>query len=156
MKNKELIAELEERFKKIQKELKFKASLDELDSIFFIRDAVLDKGFISSNFSRQLCGRIVETYMSWNAYLHNLVVFPPGNMIMMTEGKMFSQEEKNNLVELIKGAMALISVNQLVGVSKDKVEEAKFIDDALDFWNSKFKEELIKITKKINEGWNKK
>lgn len=43
-----------------------------------------------------------------------------------------------------------------IALSKDKSAEAKFIDDAVEFWHKEYKPELIKIMKKINKNWKEK
>ena len=41
-------------------------------------------------------------------------------------------------------------------LKKDKHWEAKFIDDAVSFWNNTFQNKLDKIMTKINLEWSKK
>ncbi len=157
MKNKEeLLRELEDKFNITKKELKFKLSFEEIDSIFFIRDAVLSAGFVSENFSRQLCWRIFETYNNWNNYLHSLIIPNPQNMLNINESKMFNEAEKKEITQLIVGSMALMSANALVGLTKDRTKESKFINESVEFWRKTFNPQLIKVMEKINEGWNKK
>jgi len=156
MKNKELFNELKEKFDILKKGLGFNASLKDLDSIFFIRDAVLSVGFVSECLSRQICSRIVDTYMNWNNYLHGLIIPNPNYMLNINESKMFSEEERRKITNLMTETMALVSTNTLVGLTKDKAVEAKFIDDAVIFWKKTFCPELIKIMKNVNEGWKKK
>lgn len=154
--NQELIKEFETEFAKLKKELGFKATLDELDSAFFIRDAVLTDGFVSNNLSRQVFSRITNTYMNWNNYLHGLVFMNPGNMMLMTESRMFKDDEKKKINTLISNAMGFVSANTLVGLMKDKKKEAKLIDDSMEFWNKTFRPEIEKIMKRISDGWMKK
>lgn len=155
MLNNELLKELEEKFKLMQRELGFKSSFKQIDDIFFVTDAILHQRYVSLQLSRQICSRIVETYMGWNNYLHNLVMSSPGYMIQMNESKMLSEEDKKNALKLIARAMTLVSANSLVGLTKDKKEEAKLIDDAVTFWNTTYKPEIEKLVKKINDGWKK-
>lgn len=154
--NDNLLKDLESGFEKIKKDLGFKATLDELDEIFFIRDAILGERFVSNHLSRQICSRIANTYMNWNNYLHGLVFTNPGNMMLMTEGRMFNDEEKKKMSSLISETMGLVSTNTLIGITKDKKKEAEFIDESINFWNSRFKPEIEKVMKKVNEGWLKK
>ena len=58
--------------------------------------------------------------------------------------------------QLISDAMALISLNSLVGLTKNKKEEAKFIDNSVAFWKERYNPKLTEIMKKINENWKKK
>ncbi len=153
MNKKEILEELEEKFKIMKKELGFKTSLDELDEAFFIRDALLGARFVSEKLSRQVCSRIIDTYMVWTNYLHSLIMPNPGHMLNMNESKMFNEEEKRALLVLISKSMELTSRNNLIGLTKDRKEEAKFIDGALNFWIKSFKPEMIRVITKINNNW---
>lgn len=153
---KELLNEMKEKFEDIKKDLKFKSSLEELNNIFYIKDAVLNIGFVSENFSRQLCARIVETYSNWNNYLHSLILPNPQHMINMNESKMFNEEEKKEIVAILTKSLALTSTNTLVGLTKDKQLEGKFIDDSVEFWKQDFHPKLVEFIKKINNGWKEK
>ncbi len=155
MKNKfELLKELKEKFEKTKSELEFQSSFEEIDRIFFISDGVLQEGFVSDNYSRQLCSRISNTYMSWANYLHGLLMPNPHYMISATESKAVNDSEsKNKIWEMIRGALAIASKNSLVGINKDKKMEAELIDEAVTYWNSTFKNEVSEILEKINKNW---
>ncbi len=150
-----LLNELEEKFKKMKLDLKFKSSLEELDKIFFVKDSILKDGFVSDKLSRQICYRIMETYLGWNDYLHSLIMPNPQNILNLSESKIFSQEEKNEIVELMKKIMEINSKNGLIGLNGDKKMESEFIDNSVSFWEKEFKDKLIKIMKKINVEWGK-
>jgi len=153
MEDKDLIKELGERFEETKKELGLKSNLEEIDKIFFVKDFILHEKFVSERFSRQLCSRIVETYNKWIGYLHNFVLPNPGNMVSIIENKMLDENEKKKVSEIFKKTLRLTSKNSLIGLTKDKKEEGKFINDAVDFWNSYFEKEMIKIMKKISNCW---
>lgn len=153
MSKQELLIELKEKFEETKKELGFKSKFKEINEIFYIEDAVLQMGFVSESFSRQLCRRIVETYNSWLNYLHGLVMPTPGNIFMTMQNKMLSSDDRNKVSEMIKKATAFNSTNNLIGLKKDKKMEASFIDDSVKLWKEYFKPELIKITEKVNKGW---
>ncbi len=149
-----LLKELDEKFNLIKNELGFKSSFEDIDRIFFVRDFVLHDGFVSEDFSRQLCSQIMNTYLSWANYLHGLVMPNPSYIIGTTEMKAVSDSEsKNKIWGLIKGAMVFASTNSLIGLNKDKTAEARFIDEAVLHWNSKFKPEAIKILEKVCANW---
>ena len=150
----ELVQELENAFEKIKKELGFRSTLEDLDKVFYIKDFVLKDGFVSESFSRQLCHRIVGLFMDWNDYLHSLIIPNPQNLLNMSESKILSQEEKKEIIELMKKVMELSSRNGLIGLNKDKKAESEFIDYSLRFWNDEFKPRITKIIKKINKEWN--
>lgn len=152
-KNQELLQKLEEKFKEIKKELGFKSSLEDLDKIFFIKDYILGVKYVSEALSRQICRRISETYYSWVEHLHGLIFPNPGNLLAMTESRAFSDEEKKEISRLISKTMALVSKNSLIGLTKDKKQEAKFIDNAVEFWDKEFKPKLVVMLKKISQKW---
>ena len=149
----ELLEELEEKFEKAKSEIGFKASFDEVERIFFINDAILKSGFVSESFSRQLCSRMVETYHSWLSYYHGLVMPNPQNIINLNESKFLDQEDKKGIMNMMSKIISLTDRNNLIGLTKDKKEEAKFIDDAVEFWNSEFEAFSIKVMQKIVDGW---
>jgi hypothetical protein len=156
MENEILIKEFEEKFEKLKKEIGFSTQLEELDKEFFIKDAVAKDKFLSQKLSRQICYRIVEAFVSWNDYLHSLIMPNPQNMLNMSESKIFSQEEKKEMMGLMKMAMEISSRNGLIGLKHDKKMEAQFIDDSFDIWSKKFKPKVTKIMEKINKEWGKK
>ncbi len=152
----ELLKELKEKFDETKQELGFKATFEELNEIFYIKDSVLDVSFVSENFSRQLCARIVDTYMNWNNYLHNLIMPNPQSMINMHESKMISDDDgRKDIIKLITQTMAFVSTNTKIGLIKDKKEEGDFIDKSVRFWNEKFKQKVSEIITKICDGWKK-
>ena len=55
--------------------------------------------------------------------------------------------------KLMTKAMALVSTNTLIGLTKDKKAEAKFIDDSVKFWNNDFGLKVEKIMAKVNNEW---
>ncbi len=153
MDKKDILKDLEKSFEEIQKELKFKSTFQDIDKIFFISDAVLREGFVSENFSRQLCSRIVETYIGWTNYLHSLIMPNPQNILNISESKVFSNEEKEEMKTLMKKGMFLSSKSSWIGLTKDKTEEAKFIDEAVEIWKTYFGLKITKILEKIKEEW---
>lgn len=155
MNNKELLSEFKEKFEILKHELGFKSSLEELDEIFFIKNNVLKERFVSDSLSRQICSRIVELYMGWTNYLHSLVMPNPQNILNISEAKLFDQEEKKEMNQIMQKAMEMSSRSSVIGLAGDKAEEAKFIDDSVKLWESEFKPTLLKILRKVREEWEK-
>ena len=156
MGNEELIKQFEREFEKIKKDLGFKSSLEELDKVFFLRDFILKENYVATKLSRMVCGRIVDTYYSWANYLQGLLMPNPGHMLSMTESQVFDENEKEEIFNLCSKVMALVSRNSLVGITRDKNEEAKFIDESLEFWNKTFSSELERIMKRVKDFWIEK
>ena len=150
---KEIIQEFEEKFKKIKKELGFSATLEELDEIFFYYDYITQAKYVSPNLSRILCSRMVETYNSWINFLHAMIVPNPSSMINIEESKIFTEKEKEEMMQMMKQFMAHVSKNILIGLTKNKKEEGKFFDDSITIWNQN-KTKLIEYKEKINKHWD--
>ncbi len=157
MDKKHLIKEMEEEFEKAKKELNFNTTFEEFNSEFKLQDSVLSVEFVSQNFSRQLCSRILDNYLHWNSYLNGLLMPTQGYLASQTEANLFNEKEDKELVwKLIKKIMALSSEHSVIGLTKDKGREAKFIDDAFVYWKEVFSPSIVKILEKVNEGWAKK
>ncbi len=154
MKNAELLDELEEKFNALKEELEFESSLEEIDEIFLIKDHILGEGFVSESLSRQICLRIVDLYRGWTGYLHGLIMPNPQNILNMSEAKIFDQNEKKEISELMKKTMEISSRNSLISITRDKEEEAKFIDDCVNFWNDIFSVKLSEFLRKANNEWS--
>lgn len=152
MQKKELLSELEQEFKQLKDELKLAVTLDELDTIFFVRDAVLQLGYVPNGLSRMICSRITDLFSNWNGYLHNLVVPNPNSMIRMSEGGAFSDEDKKKIMDKMKCFQELISRNILVGLTKKRQDEGKFIQDSVALWSDNL-DFLIDVVKRANTHW---
>jgi len=155
MEKKELMKELEEKFDLMRKELGFKSNLEELDEVFFIKDAILSAGFVSDKLSRQICGRIIENFQGWAIHLHTLILPDPMNLIISNESKMLSEGERKDMLKLVGELAGFANQSTLIGLTKDKKREAEFIDGSLAFWNKEFKPVMIRLIEKIEKAWKK-
>jgi hypothetical protein len=148
----DLVVTLEREFEKERKEWKIKATLKEFDEIFFFYDFIQKEGFVSKNLLRQLTRRIVELYVSWAQYLHNILVVNPGSLTSMVESQAFAEGEKEEIGRLFDKFMILSTEHNIIGLTKDKKREAQFFDEALSFWKE-VNPTLMKIMKKVNQRW---
>jgi hypothetical protein len=156
MEQETLLKDLEIKFNNLKKDQKIKASLEELDEIFFIKDYICKEGFVSDRLGRQICHRIVETYMGWNEFLHGLIMPDPHNLLNIGESKIFDQEYKKKIFELMKKIMENSSSSNLILLKRSRKDEGKFIDKALNEWKEIFLPEIINIMEKINNEWKMK
>lgn len=150
-----LLKEAREKFESVRKELGFKSTFEDVNGVFFINDYVLNVGFVSERFSRQICARIVDTYMSWLNYLQGLLFPNAGSIVSLSEGKILNDSDKKVVGKTISEVMAVITTNSVIGLTRDKAMEAKFIDESVDYWNGTFKPKMTDIMQKINDGWRK-
>jgi hypothetical protein len=149
----DILKELDIEFSKTREEFGFTSGLDELDEHFFIRDLVLEKGFVSGDFSNQLRIRIIDVLISWDNYLHGLVMPNPQNLFNLNEAKAFNENDKQEIVKVMSRVAHFVSRNGLVRLTRDKKEEAKIIDDSLKFWVEIYRPFFTKIMRKIENHW---
>ena len=152
----EIIKELEIKFKEIKKEAGFKATLEELDEVFFIKDLSLKEGYVPTKLLRSTCHRISEVMLSWSNYLHSLIIPNPNYLISMTETQFFSDENKEEILNLLNKIMEFSSKNSLNSLLNNKKEDAKFIDNSLTFWKKELNPKLTEYMKKVNLSWKEK
>ena len=74
-------------------------------------------------------------------------------MVAIMENKMINGEDKKTISKIAKRIMAIVSTNNLIGLTKNKKLEAEFIDDSVKLWKEYINPELIKIITKINKEW---
>ncbi len=156
MDKKEILKELEKKFSEVRKEIGFEPTFEEIEKEFEITDAVLSSGFVSENFSRQLCSRIAEFYRDWHGYLNNVLMPNPSFFAGQTESKLFNNDEDRKKVwKLIGISMRFSSWHSLVGLTQDKKKEMEFINKAYASWINDFKPGLIYMINKVHDGWKK-
>ena len=149
----DILKELDVRFSKTREELGFTSGLDELDEHFFVRDFVLEKGYVSGDFSNQLRIRIIDVLISWDNYLHGLIMPNPQNLFNLNEAKAFNEKDKKEIVKMMSRVAHFVSRNGLVRLTRNKEEEAKIIDDALKFWKEIYQPFFVKIMEKVEDHW---
>lgn len=152
--NKELLVEFKKEFDKWKAESGFNPTFEELDEIFFINDYILVSKFISPKLSRMICGRIRDLYNSWNQQIHSWIIPSPYSMISTSESSVFNDEEKEELNNILKDFMGLVSSNIIIGITKDNEREKEFINQSVILWN-KYLPRLIYFSEKVTQYWNK-
>lgn len=148
-----LLKQLRTEFSKMKEDMKFKTTFEELDKAVFVSDLILKEGFVSPELSRQISHRIADLYGNWAQYLHSIIMPNPQNILNLSESRLFTQEDRKEINEMMSQAMELSSRNSLVGLTKDKKAEAKFIDDSIALWNNTFEKKLAKMMEKVNTAW---
>ncbi len=148
-----ILQRFEQAFTAMKKELGFKSTLEEIDGIFFVKDFILHEGHVSPTLNRALCSRMCNLFFSWSNYLHDLVMPHPGSIISNNESGYFSDEDKQQAMQLMSKIMAHTRINQLLGLTKNKKEEALFIDESVRFWKEDLEPVLIKYTKHSLDKW---
>jgi hypothetical protein len=150
----EILKELKTQFEKTKKELGFKATFEEISYRFYLEDGVLSDGFVSNNFERQLCSRMVSTYYSWLNELHGWFMPVQGNAITHTETKGLKDEDREIIKFLMKKAMYFYREDKINGINHDKKAMGKLVDemvkDSKDFFDK-----LNTLLGKTRDIWKK-
>jgi len=156
MEEEQLVKKFIANFEKVKRELHLKTTYEDLDTIFFISDMVKKDGYLTSSITRVICHRIMSQFMSWNGYLHGLVMPNPNYMISVSESENFDEESKQELLNLMTKVMTFSSRNNSLTFLRDPRADAKFIDDAVAFWKNTFAPETAKYLAKIEKSWARK
>lgn len=153
----DILKELEHDFEKLKKELQLTSTLEDLSSIFGLKDSILSEGYVSENLSRQICSKISETFYNWINYMNNLLLPNSSSMVSQTEAKIFNLKEDKELIwNLTNGAMRFVSKNSLDVVKKDKILQKEIIDGAVEYWKTEFSIGAGKVMQKLHDSWNNK
>ena len=152
----ELTVEFENKFKLFKNDVGLKSSFKKLDGGFLLKDSILEEGFVGEDVSRTLSRRIVDVYTYWANNIHGLILPNPGSIISITQHDMFDESERNEMSILLNKMLALTSRNSVLSLTRDKKEEAKFIDDSLKFWTKELSPKMKVIYNKISVSWEKK
>lgn len=151
----DLIEAFQTSFASFKKSTSLKSTLEELDKAFFVEDAILSAGFISSSIGRQISHRIIDVYIGLNNYLHTLVMPDTHSLIQMNESKILTPAEKNEILKLISEAMVILSRNLIISLENNPMIDKEFIDQSLSFWQKTYRPRIYQIAEKIRVGWNK-
>lgn len=150
-----LRSELLDAFSSEQKRLGFTSSFEDINSIFFIEDMVFQQGYVSVQFSRALCRRIVDTFYGWAQTFHTWVLPNPSSIFNLTESDAFDEVDKEKISKLLATFMRFCTKNPINGISKDSAGEAQFIDEGVALWRAE-KDTIVSFLTKVGTSWEKR
>jgi|TARA_Y100000310_G_C20659652_1_gene803996 hypothetical protein len=148
-----LLNELKNSFNKLKDEFGFNSEYNDVEESGDIEDLVLSEGFVSTKLLRKLTNRISEKFYSWIGVLHSLVMPPPSDMISTSEHKKLNDEEKKELFEIIKKIMYFVRKSKRIAFEMNNVEEAKFLDELVNYDKNMFSPKMAKYHKKLEDAW---
>lgn len=152
----DLMKNFEKEFEKLKKELKFKATLDELDEAFYLRDYISKEGYISSHPIKQISRRIIDFFGSWIQYLHGMLMANPSSLISMAEVQAFDEEDKAKANKLMDKMMIFSTRYNIFILNSDKKEAQLFIDESFAFWKKELSPALEDFMKKEKKLWQER
>jgi hypothetical protein len=133
-----------------------KYSLPDLMDIqkhFGIIDDLQNTREIPVSFLSFIRRRIVESLSGWTGYFHSLLVPNQQNMIVMHEFSNFSDEEKEEITQIVNKLMWHSRVSTKLELVRSEEADAKFITEALSSWKGMNKQ-MTKITEKNIKIWH--
>lgn len=151
MDKEKLLKELEVEFNNLKTRLKFKASFEEIDEIYHIRDTILAARVVNTNFYVQLINRLVECYSNWISIIHAWLMPPQFDLIYLNENKQLTEDERKELKSWLIQVMYLLRKNKEV-FYQDDLAKGNYIDELVEF-NEFHKKIMIKYHKKFKEYW---
>lgn len=151
----QFLEEFDSSYSEIRKIYNIKTTLNDLDKNFQIRDSFLKLGFVPNNLCFFVRARVQEFYSSWIGYLQNILFPNTSSLISMSEGKLFSEEEKKEIGKIVGKMMAVISTNSILSLEPNTEAEGEFIDYSIKLWKSDLNPKILNYMKKVNENWKK-
>ena len=138
--------DIKEEYSKLKHPL---PKFEDLDNEFEISNAsIKNKNFLLRNIRR----RVNEKVIFYCRIIEGLLYPNSNNIIGMLEIKFFNEEEKNNLSKIYKKLMQFERESLTIDVNPDDRKDVEYINTVFKQWRQ-YKEELIKITKKMRDSW---
>lgn len=140
--------DFKKEYEKIQKKYSL-PSFEELDKYFEIEDANDGKHPLRT------VRKKIEEKLEHLAMQLNAILQPETKVIELEECKMFSEEEKDRMLELFKKLMIFARQANLISLDPSEKKEAEFIQTVYESWTKKggIQEQMITITQKLVESW---
>ena len=138
---------LKEEYSKLDYKL---PKFEDLDDEFEISIAsIKNKNFLVRNLRRRLNDKVIF----YCKIIEGLIYPNSNNIIGMLEIKSFDEEEKGKMSTMYKKLMEFERESLNLDVNPDEKKDVEFINSLFKEWK-KFKEEMIRITKKMKESWH--
>lgn len=152
--NRELLRELKSAFDRFKKDYDFFMDFEDFDRAYGIGDHVMNMGYIPQNLPRFIVMKLIDAYNSWLSYLHNVIMPNPNSMISHEESSIFADDEKKDLMEMIKKLQYHVSIGFGFGLGDDKQVVNDFLEATKRFYPDFLKNKRETI-QKSQEHWRK-
>ncbi len=140
--------DFKKEYEKVQKKYSL-PSFEELDTYFEIEDASDGKHPLRT------VRKKIEEKLEHLAMQLNAILQPETKVIDLEECKMFTDEEKDRMLDLFKKLMIFARQANLISLDPSEKKETEFIQTVYEAWIKKggVQEQMISITKKLVESW---
>jgi hypothetical protein len=150
----QLYIQAKEKYAQAQETFSLQPSYDQIDSIFFITDSLQHENFVSEKILFTISRRMIDTFQSWNGYIHRLLVPNPGHLPEPQESQTLSEDKREVLQRLLQQIMYISGSNTLA-LLKSK-EPAEVINESYRFWVEDFVPAMEPIVQDITIMWKNK
>lgn len=127
-------------------------SFEELDDEYELTNYVAEKKLTGKFVDRTIRRTITYNLNSHIGHLHGFIMPTQHSAISVEESNFFSEEEKEEIIQIITKLMIYLRESFECELKKDLELNVKFIIKAHKNW-LKIKEEIIKIIPKLVDGW---
>ncbi len=125
-----------------------------IDDEFEIFDFIAERRGTVSFPLRYLRRHMVSVLYNWINYLHNFIMPNPQSAILIRESEYFTEEQKNEVITLIKEIMYANRLSAKLDLVLSEKEDAAFINDIFRKW-PKLKSKLQEFADINVNSWKK-
>lgn len=147
-----LLGELREKFDEAKELLGFSSSFEEIDKCSYIKDMVLECGFVSDEFARQMCNRMVGSYYSWVGQFQAWLTPGMGSVVNHNEVKNFDEADVAAIKGLVHKAMYFLRMDKVYGIKRDWKPMGKLVDEMIKEYGPFF-DKVAELLEKTAKGW---
>lgn len=147
-----MINEVEPEYEKLRKKYPNLPNFRNLDKEFEVVLRLEDKIIPRVHLLRTVSNLVSNHFLFFVDYLHNLIFPNPSSIIIMEESKIYSEEEKDKIENLIKKLTFFTRKNLELSVIRSEKEDVKFIVESYKEWKS-MKKPLLTIIEKATKHW---
>jgi len=128
--------------------------LDDMDYHFQLLDTIGEKGYVPSYPLRFTRRNMVNVFYGWINYLHNFIMPNRQSAILMEEADAFSEEQKKEIIALIKEIMFINRLSTKLDLELSEEKDAEFIRTYYQEWPN-IKEKLQEFAAINLKSWRK-
>ena len=147
-----LLQELEEEFTKAKKKYAIQTTVEELQSLFLVKDQIMYERFVSETVLNQIRRRVGRFIFDFGGYLHGILVPNPQSLAQISESNFFSDEEKKKIMYFYTRIVKKSAKTLAIGFMPNQQKEAKMIDELVLFWKEIIPEVKV-VAEKIELCW---
>jgi hypothetical protein len=145
MEQDQILDRFKKEFEQFKQQYGLTLTYEQLEKELYMTDVIWDRKYVPRDISASIRGRIVDMLNSWYGYFHGLMLPNPQSIPMHMEAQFFDDATKTQVQSLMHKTMYYMKQSSVVGLSRNKEDEAKYIQDVFGFWEQELKPKLIEL-----------